>query len=103
MYELLLLHAGQVPTEAADFWPWVVGILCGVVTTLFALLLRAYDTATKRVDAITELWRKSDDERTRRITEEFAKKDAVILETSTEFARMMERVVNELREFNDRR
>lgn len=101
-FDLVLALTAQVPTDAAQLWPWLVGILGGVVASLFALLLRSYDQATKRVDAVTELWRKADEERTRRITEEFAKKDAAILETSTEFARLMERVAHELRELNDR-
>lgn len=94
----------QVPTDH-PLWPyWVaIGALSTAVATLFGVVMRQNSNFAAKLEETHETHRKMAEERSRRISEEFSKKDKAILDTSVEFARLMERVAQELATLNDRR
>jgi len=87
-------------TEDSHLWPYFAAIsaLSAVVVALFGLLMRSWNDKEK----IYLDFRKADEEKNRRIAEEFEKKDKALLGVSTELATLMERVGNELKQLNDR-
>ena len=111
---LLQLLASQPGTDVVSTdhpdWPYITAIvaLAGVTATLFGLLMKS--TRDRQTDAkshaeeikgLNKGFNEAMEERSKRVSEEFAKKDKAILETSVEFARLMERVANELKAMND--
>jgi hypothetical protein len=103
MNHLLFEIAGQIPPDPSDpAWPyWVaIGALSTAVSALFGLLQRNSGRHEKRLDELHETHRKADQEFRARVQEEMAAKDKAILEASVEFAKLMERVANELRDLN---
>lgn len=87
-------------TEDSHLWPYFTAIaaLCTVVVALFGLLMKSW----KEKEQIYLDFRKADEEKSKRVAEEFEKKDKALLSVSTELATLMERVGNELKQLNDR-
>jgi hypothetical protein len=95
----------QIPVDTEHpLWPYYAAIfvLATTVSFLFGLLMKQGSKFSARLEEIHENRLKMDEERSKRIHEEFEKKDKAILETSVEFARLMERVAAELAGLNDR-
>lgn len=113
--ELLLQLAAQpaadvVSTDHAD-WPFITAIvaLAGVVATLFGLLMKSNrdrqadaKAHAEEIKALNKTHNEVLEERSKRVSEEFAKKDRAILEVSVDFAKLMERVAGELKTMNDK-
>lgn len=91
-------------------WPYWVAIttMATVITALFGLLMKsnrdrtvdARDHAEETKQA-NKAFLEATEERSKRVSEEFSKKDKALLDTSVEFAKLMERVANELARMND--
>lgn len=92
--------AAVYKAEASGLWPYFAAIaaLSAVIVSLFGLLLKSWNDKERiYLDFI-----KADEEKGKRIAEEFEKKDKALLGVSTELATLMERVANELKQINDR-
>jgi len=95
----------QIPIDTEHhLWPYytAIAVLATTVSFLFGLLMKQSSKFSSRLEEIHENRLKMDEERSKRISEEFEKKDKAILETSVEFARLMERVAAEIAALNDR-
>ena len=98
----------KVPVDQPDWHYWVaIGTLSGVVATLFGILMKTVksqrDDEKAHRDELKQLhkgYTEAAEEKAKRTAEEFARKDKTILDTSVEFAKLMEQVVAELRALN---
>lgn len=105
MFELLNTTMAQVPIDSTlDHWPYYTAIatLAAAVATLFGVITKQTKEHAEKLEQIYENQRKLDEERSKRIAEEFEKKDEAILNTSVEFARLMEKVASQLEGINNR-
>jgi hypothetical protein len=91
-------------------WPyWVaIGALSTALTTVFGLLMKStkeHNLASRNhaeeIKVLNKGYNEANDERAKRISEEFAKKDKALLETSVEFAKIMERTAADLSRIGD--
>jgi len=88
----------------ASLWPyWVAcGTLSTAVAALFGVLMKATKDHALQIEKITEENRKATEERSKRIAEEFARKDSQLLELTTKIVTAMERMTSELAIMNER-
>lgn len=121
-FDFLQLLAAQ-PIEQTDHpdWPyWVaIGGLTSALVAVFGWLMKAKADLTEAVKVAADQREKLQtthaeaihrittehsaavEAKAQRVAQEFAIKDKTILDTSVEFAKMVERVVTELKRFND--
>lgn len=78
------------------------------LTTVFGLLMKStkeHNLASRNhaeeIKSLNKGYNEANDERAKRIAEEFAKKDKALLETSVEFAKIMERTAADLSRIGD--
>lgn len=113
--ELLLWTAAQPAADVVNGtdhhdWPyWVaIGALSSALVTVFGLLMKSYRDRTQDqkdhaedVKLLNKGFQEAAEARSKRVAEEFAKKDKAILEVSVDFAKLMERVAAELKAMNE--
>lgn len=102
--------SGASSSQNHPSWPYsvAIGALSTALITLFGLLMKANKdlnaasrSHAEEIKSLNKRYNEANDERAKRIAEEFAKKDKALLETSVEFAKIMERTAADLSRIGD--
>jgi len=86
-----------------DWQYWVaISVLSTTVATLFGIILKGSSNRAEEIKQLNKEHNEALDTKAKRVADEFERKDKAILEVSTEFAKLMERVAHELRGLNEK-
>jgi hypothetical protein len=107
--EILLALAAQAeamgpPAPPSDVWPyWVAcGALSSAIAALFGVFAKAQRDHALQIERINSEHQKANEERSRRISSEFDKRDSALLDMTTRVVTAMERAAAELKIINER-